>query len=52
MLSDAPLKTLMYTNAYKGGSISWLEILLIIFVCIVLGIITFMDGYNEVKTRS
>ena len=43
-MSDYPLKTLLYANAYKGGSISWLEILLIIIVCFVLATVTFMDS--------
>lgn len=44
MMNDAPLKTLMYSSIYKGGSVSWLEVLLIFFVCIVLATVTFIDG--------
>jgi hypothetical protein len=43
-MSDAPLMTLMYTDVYKGGHISWMEILLIIIVCFVLATVTFMDS--------
>jgi len=46
MISDTPLKTLLYTNAYKGGVISWLEVLLIIIVCLVLATVTFIDSMS------
>ena len=47
MISDTPLKTLMYADVYKGGSISWMEVLLIIIICLVLGTITFMDARSK-----
>lgn len=43
MISDAPLKTLLFTDAYKGGVVSWLEIVMLLVLCIVLAIVTFVD---------
>lgn len=51
MISDAPLKTLLYSNAYKGGVVSWLEILLILIICLVLATVTFMDGRGGGGTK-
>ena len=48
--NNTALPTILSMNVTKGPTLSWLEVILIIVVCLVLGVVTLIDNIKTITT--
>ena len=48
--NNTALPTILSMNVTQGPTLSWLELILIIVVCIVLGVVTLVDNIQTITT--
>lgn len=48
--NNTALPTILSMNVTQGPTLSWLELILIIVVCLVLGVVTLVDNIQTITT--